>query len=231
MGLDSVELLMAVEETFQISFSDDEAQKIVTVGDFYQGILIKLGDGKSPDCLSRWTFYQIRWAFMNQLNLPRAQIKLETKLDEIIPMTNRIAIWEKLAQVSTFTLPRLHRPVWMQWLIGVPGIVLFLGSVFFVFKKNGYINSMLFVASVLIPVLIYKLTQQFAVCFSRESVTVKNLVKSVLQLNYGAIAKAKAKWNEQEVWNVLQGIIVEQLGVKLEKVTKDARIVKDLGAE
>ena len=52
MGLDTVELLMAVEETFQISFSNEEAAKICTVGDFYDGILKKLEAPSSNNPLS-----------------------------------------------------------------------------------------------------------------------------------------------------------------------------------
>lgn len=42
MGLDSVELVMDVEETFDIEISDREASNIETVGQFYDFILAKL---------------------------------------------------------------------------------------------------------------------------------------------------------------------------------------------
>jgi acyl carrier protein len=35
MGLDSVELIMEIEKAFEISIQDEEAQKIITVGDIY----------------------------------------------------------------------------------------------------------------------------------------------------------------------------------------------------
>lgn len=42
MGLDTVELLMDVEETFDIEISDKEASEIETVGEFYDVVLTKL---------------------------------------------------------------------------------------------------------------------------------------------------------------------------------------------
>ena len=42
MGLDTVELVMAVEEEFGITISDEEAQDIRTVGDMYQCVLRKV---------------------------------------------------------------------------------------------------------------------------------------------------------------------------------------------
>jgi hypothetical protein len=42
MGLDGLELILEVEESFGISISDDEAAKIDNVGKFYETILSKL---------------------------------------------------------------------------------------------------------------------------------------------------------------------------------------------
>lgn len=38
MGLDSVEILMKVEDTFRIKIPDFEAEQIVTVGDFHNTV-------------------------------------------------------------------------------------------------------------------------------------------------------------------------------------------------
>lgn len=38
------------------------------------------------------------------------------------------------------------------------------------------------------------------------------------------------KWSEEEAWETLRGLIAENLCLPLDKVTKDARIVEDLGA-
>lgn len=40
-----------------------------------------------------------------------------------------------------------------------------------------------------------------------------------------------SKENEAEVWEKLKAIVVRQLGVSPKQVTKQARIVKDLGAD
>ena len=42
MGLDSVELVMAFEEEFEVEIPDDEAERIVTVGDARDCIVGKL---------------------------------------------------------------------------------------------------------------------------------------------------------------------------------------------
>jgi hypothetical protein len=54
MGLDTVELVMEIEEAFDISIPDDRASKMLTVGDVYEFILEKTADStlKSSTCLS-----------------------------------------------------------------------------------------------------------------------------------------------------------------------------------
>jgi acyl carrier protein len=47
MGLDLVELIVTVEEVFQIQIADDEANRLSTVGDLHQLVLGKLGDSNS----------------------------------------------------------------------------------------------------------------------------------------------------------------------------------------
>ena len=48
MGLDSVELLLRVEEAFDIEFSDEEVSAIVTVGDLHH-CLLKKWEGKPTE--------------------------------------------------------------------------------------------------------------------------------------------------------------------------------------
>ncbi len=64
MGLESVELVMAVEDAFEISISDEEAGEIVKVGDFYNLILKLLrkeADSKEGErCLTAHNFIEIQ---------------------------------------------------------------------------------------------------------------------------------------------------------------------------
>ena len=58
MGLDAVELVMAVEEKFGISITDEEATKAVTVGDLKHLVRTKLDVADADGCplvrLPRW---------------------------------------------------------------------------------------------------------------------------------------------------------------------------------
>lgn len=50
MGLDSVELVLEVEEVFKIKIPDEEANRIRSVGELYDSILVKTaGRGIQPE--------------------------------------------------------------------------------------------------------------------------------------------------------------------------------------
>jgi len=42
MGLDSVELLLSVEDTFQVKILDRDAEKLLTVGDLHEWVVSEL---------------------------------------------------------------------------------------------------------------------------------------------------------------------------------------------
>lgn len=49
MGLDTVELVIAVEESFGIDIADDDAGKIVTVGQLHEYVVAELLRLRRPD--------------------------------------------------------------------------------------------------------------------------------------------------------------------------------------
>lgn len=58
MGLDSIQLILAVEEEFGIRVQDEEASKMITVGDLFAHILSQCeSEGKALDRAIAWTRY------------------------------------------------------------------------------------------------------------------------------------------------------------------------------
>jgi acyl carrier protein len=79
VGLDTVELVMAVEEIFEIEIREDTAQTLITVGDLHQFVvdeLIRLG---RPSVNSEIVFEQLRRVICDELGvssedvIPRAR--------------------------------------------------------------------------------------------------------------------------------------------------------------
>ena len=82
-----------------------------------------------------------------------------------------------------------------------------------------------------ISYILCQATKPLEALFRPAFVTAGGLTKEILQRNYGAISDECLRANAVEVWDILRNLIVEQLGVRPEDVTKEASFVKDLGAD
>lgn len=84
MGLDGVELVMAIEEEFGIDIADRDLQRMFTVGDIYSHLVKHLSKTTTKRCLTQKVFYQLRRAVMANYRLDRRSITPETKLSDFL---------------------------------------------------------------------------------------------------------------------------------------------------
>jgi len=106
MGLDSVELLMSVENKFGIRIKDSEAEKIYTVQNFVDSVYDKIITNPNENCLTQIVFYRIRKAFQN-LQLTDEEFKPETKITELLTQTELKEKWNLLKTKIGLELPEL----------------------------------------------------------------------------------------------------------------------------
>ncbi len=83
-GLDSVELLMAIEEEFGIDIPDKHAEGIVTVGMMYDYLKARISETPTQTCLTQRLFYKLRRALLTNFRLNRRDIRPETKLSDLM---------------------------------------------------------------------------------------------------------------------------------------------------
>ncbi|WP_405567781.1 phosphopantetheine-binding protein [Polaribacter sp. Asnod6-C07] len=106
MGLDSVELLMSVEDKFGIQIEDSEAEKIYTVQNFVDSVYSKIITNPNDKCLTQIVFYRIRKAVRN-LKLTDKEIKPDTKITELLSQTELKENWHLLKTEIGLELPEL----------------------------------------------------------------------------------------------------------------------------
>ena len=75
MGMDSVELVMAIEEEFGVDFASDDLAEIFTVGQTYDFLRKALGSTPPAHCITQRIFYRVRRALtltppVSHLSLP-----------------------------------------------------------------------------------------------------------------------------------------------------------------
>ena len=115
MGLDGVELVMALEEAFGVDLINDDLSKTVSprlIGDV---IFSKLQATDERLCQSQRAFYILRKALMGLLGLKRQEVTLDCRLSAFIPRERERELWPQLQTVvGARTWPRLARPKWMS---------------------------------------------------------------------------------------------------------------------
>ena len=106
MGLDSVELVMSVENKFGIRIPDADCEKIYTVQDFADTVFKMISIHPTDKCLTQIIFYRIRKAFKN-LELTKVEIKPDTNISDFLTQTELKANWNRLETEIGLKLPEL----------------------------------------------------------------------------------------------------------------------------
>ncbi len=106
MGLDSVELLMSVEDKFGIRIEDSEAEKIATVQHFADTVYNKIIVNPTDKCLTQIVFFRIRKAFQ-KLNLTDLDIKPTSKISDLLTQSDLKINWNRLQSELELKLPEL----------------------------------------------------------------------------------------------------------------------------
>jgi acyl carrier protein len=237
MGLDGVELVMAIEETYGIEITDEEAGKVVTVGNLCGLVLAKLRGESTDRCLTSAAFYRIRRGLMDGLGVSRQRISPGTLLDTIFPREGRRQKWLRVQSATCVEMPDLERPAWVLVSLATFGVLMLatLLPIIYIFSRRFGPDNVLillpFGILIVVFVLSVKLSRPLAIAFPHRAVTVGDLAKDILARNHAQLAASVGGWNKKEVWDALCRVIVNQTGVDREKVKPQARIVKDLGVD
>lgn len=236
MGLDTVELVMEMEETFGITIPDKEAERIQTVGQAYRYILAHLGEPPlpQPGCLSAATFYRLRRQLMGSLRVERNRIRPDSALDDLIPEPDRQTAWRQLEEGLGWRLPKLRRPDWVSRLWAVLALGFLTAEVYAWGRLGGFaVEAMFFVlllaamGLLFLGVVLEEITRPLATIL--PVTTIRGLVPIVLAANLGAFRMNNPHgWTEAEVWDVLVALICEQINISPEGIDENTSFVTDL---
>ncbi len=234
MGLDAVELAMEVEESFSITIPHSRIGEIRTVGDLYAFVLEATRDGRRNEdtCLTAATFYELRRQLLARIE-DAPSIRPRSRVDETLPRRNRRRIWSRLENEMGLRFPRLQRPAWLKIL----AVCIAAGSAVFAYATTstdvGSISALFLTVATfaLLSTFLAVLTVPLARFPATSFTSFRGLVTQLVALNYAKLSNRHGSWNATDVWNVLQLIIVEQLGVRKEDVTPAANFVYDLGID
>lgn len=233
MGLDTVELIMDIEEAFDITIPDDRASRMLTVGDVYDFILEQTAGvpTKTDTCLTAATFYELR-RHIRSIGLSTAEFRPKSKLNQAIPFVGRRAYWRELGSRMQLRFPSLCRPSWLSLLNVLIVVTLSFASLLFLALGNT-VTGLAVTAGlcVLSAVVLSVLTRPLAIYPPSTCTTIGDLITNIVATNYTILSVRYSTRSPSDIWNALQFIVSEQLGVDQNAVVPNARFVQDLGAD
>ncbi|MGA2849042.1 MAG: hypothetical protein ABSE46_08605 [Terracidiphilus sp.] len=241
MGMDSVELVLRTEEEFSISILDEEAEKIRTVGDFYNLVLSKLD--VTPGCLTSKAFYLTRRALVESLQVPRRSIRPATRLSPLLPDETRRSQWQNIREHVGLDTPALRIPADLKQ--DLHKRALFISSAFaFVACVTAlwrgwssvpvYIGStVLWIALSTASMSLFERLSKPRLATELPTDTAGELARVVLSLNYKHFAptESNTKPTNEDVWRRLVDIIEDQLQVSRGEIVPNATFADDLGVD
>lgn len=226
LGPDVVELVMTAEEKFAITIPDEDAEKILTMGQLYDYVFARVARGQGQVCYTSATFYRLRRALGEVCHVPRERVRPQAPLEDLIPVAERRRYWRELQdRLGDFQLPRLRRPAWMVNRIetvcfitfflamfcgGVLAILLFavLGD-----TQTARAGAMIVVlagifmsipASFLMCRALCRRTEHLAVHIPPSCVTVRDLVYTLVSSHRAPrMVSDTERANDKEIWGTL----------------------------
>jgi hypothetical protein len=236
MGLDTVRLAMEVEEAFDITIDDGDAQKIQTVGDLHRYILRHAGD-KPTVCPSAALFYRLRRALMDIAGVDRRAVRPSTPLGDLLPVAGRRAAWTEIQRAVGPAIPDLHLPDW-SWFVALGAFPALLASTLAALWTRLPMQDLLpavfglsFVAWIAVTILVLAVGSRLATEFEPGCETVGGVVRTTLPWGDPPIAAGPGVALEpEEVWSHLRRMIAALAEIPPEQVTEDVRFI-DLDIE
>jgi len=241
MGLDGVEIVMEVEETFDIAIEDSEAEKILMPGQLIELVLSKVGRTTHAACLTQRAFHILRASLMRQLGIERNQIRLDSLLDLFFSRATRKEHVRRilddmgLQKEIEFVRPNwLHRLILAVIFFGAITIAVLLAwhpihspTVFISFLFGSPIASaVLFI--VFFGWLAFFVTLPMRVEFRPSMKTVGHLSRWIVAHAPDLVKAPPGQWSREQVSENIRQIVVDALGCE-KTYREDAHFVKELG--
>lgn len=219
MGLDSVELVLAVEREFGIRVPDADAASVITVQDLADLVTRLRGRAANAVCPTAAAFYALRRAWVSAGIAERGEIRPDARAARLVGVMHRREAW-RAASIAGVQLPALWTPSLIRFFavgVGMLGTAVVVGI-----ALMARVPTFLFWS--IVPVgLAIGIHGAFQLAIPPGVSTVGGLVHASLP------GPARPFDREAAVLIRVRELTAEQIGLPLEKVQPGSRFVQDLG--
>jgi acyl carrier protein len=231
MGLDAVELVMAVEEKFGISITDEEATKTRTVGDLKRLVRAKLDVADAAGCLTQRAFHLIRKNAIAEFGVRRTNLRPDTSLETFLPQSTRRESWQQFqVALGVAQLPQLVRPHPVNVTIAVLVLSSLIVPVWYGALHPMHFGPWMLFGAVLASAVGWgsaRMTRSMKTKFKVGYDSVRDLARFLVAKYPQLVGKPRTtKWTDEEISCLLREVIIDQLGVT--DFDDNSRFIQDL---
>jgi acyl carrier protein len=228
LGLDIVEMILEIEDEFDIRFVEAELQEVETVWDLHLLVCGKLGieayrRPQARGCPSSRAFYRLRSAMVETLGVPRRSIAPRTRLTDIPRLFRR---WRQVGQKARLRFPA--RAVNVYQCAPALLFVLAAGSLWAV--AGSLLLAGLTALAVLIGLGIIAARDPGVLADPISSdATMREFTERVMARNPHDFADSATDIRSGGVWEHLVKIVQDNSGHDRARIIPEARFEEDLG--
>lgn len=232
MGLDAVEIVMEIEDTFHISLEDGELQNTVTVQALSDLVQSKVHASDNSTCLNMVAFNIIRKAMIQVLKIERNNVHTWTKLSDLVDRGNAKDFWQKLSHSASLKFSHLTFSKFQVCVVFSLITLFFIVSISYAFL-NSYepfviaLGFSIFTTSVF-SIILSLCYWPFVKTIPRNIITMGDLVHDIVRINYYNLSKLTRTVNKQDVQQIVRSIIANQLNINIEKVKPESKFIGEL---
>jgi acyl carrier protein len=220
MGLDLVELVMDVEDSFGITIADSDAEKIQTVGQLYQYVRQRLGQRSITPCPTATAFHRVRLALGDAGVARREDVRLHLDLTGWPDASPQA--WEFFLRSLQLRPVRPPLPpeqaTWLKKAIAASGIA---GGLIFLFtilqKPPPLVPGLLWVGSLVVLILA---TKRLHPRLPAECATVGGFVRH--------FEVALVPQRDEVIWKKIVAIVAQIAGVEPDTIRAETNFITDL---
>lgn len=211
---DDVELIECFEEVFAITFSNEEVERITTLGEAYEIICSKLPTSteKKNSCLTAMAYNRLNRALRDQGRIP-----LAVRIDVPSNLTPK-NFQKQLEERSNLRLDFLTRASswavalnFLQFVTWVAGLILFSGLSAFV------ATGVIFVVSH----ALWRIAERTDSRVWSFDGTIGDLSRRASEENIGKLVLLGGKWKDADIWQSMTSIISDFTGYPCHKMTPE----------
>ena len=232
MGLDTVELILNVEEVFDINIQDSDAEHLQTAGDLYSYVVQQTTLSKAGTCLTAAAFYDVRTA-LKHLGITK-RFGPSCALKDVLPRQNTRQFWDRLSIELRSTLPALVRPRWLVRVLSLTTVFLSRSIAYLTMGQQHrelyfFLNLMLAMLTIGYALSIF--SAPMATVFDESFDSFRKLSERILALNRTKYVNKYAGMGQNDIWVILREIIADTLNMDHDEIRPESNFVSDLGCD